>query len=255
MDTVRQEGSLLASLSELRAIEHQRLADERAAALADMQARRDRQDAAARTAREAEAARLAAERAARLAAEQAHAAAEQQARLQIEAVEVAERVRHQAALDEQRLHEELTLRREVALRQRPRWMIAVTTIAVIAAIGLGGFAIERHRAGAVAQEARARAQEDQVRAERAMLEAKAALDQLTLDLADLDRKVAAAMLRVADAQSDADRRAAQDGLRQLQRRQADLTAQQHRREEERKQRERANGVKISQDCLNNAICK
>jgi hypothetical protein len=255
METVRKEESLLASLSELRAIEHQRLADERAAALADMQARRDRQEAAARTAREAEGARLAAERAARLAAEQAHAAAEQQARLQIEAVEVAERARHQAALDERRLHEELALRREVALRQRPRWMVAVTAIAVIAAVGLGGFAVERQRASTVARAARERAREDQARAERAVLEAQAALDQLIHDLADLDRKVGAAMQRVIIAQSDADRRAAQDGLRQLQRRQAELAAQQHQREEDRKHRERTMGVVIAPDCLNNAICK
>jgi hypothetical protein len=254
MDVVRQEGSLLASLSELRAIEHQRLADERAAALADMQARRDRQDAAARTAREAEAARLAAERAARLAAEQAHAASEQQARLQIEAVEVAERARHQAALDERRLHEELTLRREVALRQRPRWMIAVTTIAVIAAIGLGGFAVERHRASTVARVARERALEAKALADQAVYEAQTALDQLANDLADLDRKVDAAMKRVLIAQSEADRRAAQDGLRQLQRRQAELAAQRHQQDEDRKRRERITGVKISQDCLNNAIC-
>lgn len=252
---VRQEGSLLASLSELRAIEHQRLADERAAALADMQARRDRQEAAARTAREAEAAKLAAERTARLAAEQAHAAAELEARLQLEAVEVAERARHMAALDERRFHEELALRREVALRQRPRWMVAVTVIAVLAAIGLGGFAVERARASAVARAARERANADQLQAERTLLETQASLDKLTQDLADLDHKVDQAIERVRIAQSDADRRAAQDGLRKLQIRQAELAAQQHQQEEARKHRERTVGVKISEDCLHNAICK
>jgi hypothetical protein len=56
-------------------------------------------------------------------------------------------------------------------------------------------------------------------------------------------------------QDNTDRHTAQDGLRQLQRRQAELAAQQHQHEEDRKHRERTMGVVIAPDCLNNAICK
>jgi hypothetical protein len=255
MDVVRKEESLLASLSELRAIEHQRLADERAATLAAMQAKRDQREATARAARDAEAAQLAAERAAQLAAAQAHAAAERQARLQVEAVEAAERARHQAALDERRLGEEIALRREVAQRQRPRWMIAVTSVAVVAALGLTGFAVERQHASSMARQARERAALAQARAEQAAREAEASLDQLARDLRELQGKSDAAMQRMALAQSDADRRAAQDSLREAQRRQAELKAQQRQRDEDRKRKERVDGVRISQDCLNNVICK
>src|ERR1041384_2324013 len=124
---VRSEGSLVASLGELRAIEDQRIADERAGGRGrgGRQPRREVEAARLAAVREAEAARLAAVREAELAAERERAAAEREVRLRIEAEEAAARARHQIALDQQRLVEEIALRREVARRQRPRWMIAV----------------------------------------------------------------------------------------------------------------------------------
>src|SRR6185436_16701817 len=103
MDARRTEGSLLASLCELRAIEHQRVADERAAVEAAAQARRHEQETRERLARDAETARLAAERDAQLAIEQARADAEREARLRLEAAHAAETARQQIALDHQRL--------------------------------------------------------------------------------------------------------------------------------------------------------
>jgi hypothetical protein len=251
----RTEGSLLASLNELRAIEHQRLAEEQAAIEAALQARRDERAAAEQAAREAAEARITAERNARLAAEAARAEAERQARLHIEATEAAERARHQAALEERRLGEEMALRREVAMRQRPRWMMALTGCAVICALGLGAVALERQHESTVANEEQGRARKASAEAIAAARESQEELDKLGRQLTGLEIKVADAIERIRLAQTEATRRAAHDNLRQLQRHEAELKEEQHQRDVERKHRERAAGVVISDDCLHNAICK
>ena len=255
MTGARTEGSLLASLSELRAIEHQRLAEERAAIEAALQAKRNERAAAEQAAREAAAARIAAERDAALAAEAARAEAERQARLHIEAIQAAERARLQAALEERRLGEEMALRREVAMRQRPRWMIVLTAGAVACALGLGGFALERQHESTLTRQAHDRAQRAKAEADAAAREAQEALDKLNRELGDLETKVAEAIERMRIAQTEAARRAALDNLRQLQRHEAEIQEQQRQREVERKRKERAAGVTIPPDCLNNAICK
>ena len=255
MTGTRTEGSLLASLNELRAIEQQRLAEERAAIEAALQARRHARAAAEKAAREAAAARIAAEHNAQLAAEAARAEAARQARMHIEATEAAERARHQAALEERRLGEEMALRREVARRQRPRWMVVLTGCAMIAALGLGGFAVERQHESTLARQVHDRAVQAKAEADAAAREAQEALDKLNRELGQLEAKVAEALERVRIAQTEAARQAAYDQLRQLQRHEAEIKQQQRQREDERKRKERAAGVVIAPDCLNNAICK
>jgi len=251
----RTEGSLLASLNELRAIEHQRLAEEQAAIEAALQARRDERAAAEQAAREAAEARIAAERNAQIAAEAARAEAERQARMHIEATEAAERARHQAALEERRLGEEMALRREVAMRQRPRWMMALTGCAVACALGLGAVALERQHESTVANEEQGRARKARAEAVAAARESQEELDKLSRQLGDLEIKVADAIERIRLAQTEATRQAALDNLRQLQRHEAELKEQQRQRDVERERKERAAGVQIAPDCLNNAICK
>jgi hypothetical protein len=255
MDAGRPDESVLASLRELRAIEQQRLAEERAAVEAAIAARRRDRDTAAQVARDAEAARIAAERDAQLAAEAARAEVERQARLHIEAAEAAERARHLIALEARRFDEEMALRREVAKRQRPRWMIALTGLAVAAAIGLGGFAVQRQRESAAAEQARARAQQAQTEAQREARDAQAEVDKLAQELAALDAKIAATIERVIKAQTAAELQAAADTLREERREQAEIREQQRRREEERKKKERQAPVVISPDCLNNPVCR
>jgi len=255
MDPGRTEGSLLASLNELRAIEHQRLADERAAVEAALDAKRRDREAAARVAREAAAARIAAERDAQLATEVARAEAERQARLHIEASEAAERARHLVALEERRLDEEIALQREVARRQRPRWMIALTGLAVAAAVGLGWFAALRERESAAAERAEVTAQAAQREAEREAREAQAAVDKLAHELAVLDARVAATIERVIKAQTAAELQAAASALADERRQQANLRDQQRRRDDVRKRKERTSPVVISPDCLTSAICR
>jgi hypothetical protein len=255
MEVARTEGSLVASLSELRAIEHQRLADERAAVEAEAQARRAEREAAERSAREAETARLAAERAAVLAADHARADAEREARLRIEAAEAAERARRLVALEHDRMVAEIALRREVALRQRPRWMIAVTAIACSAALAMGGIAYDRHQAAAAAATARDRAIEDRARADQQAHRATVDRDDLARQLAALAAQIENAIARGKAAQDEAERRVAKDRLLRLQRQQAELAEQARRRDEERKRQDRRRPVVIPAACLSAALCK
>ncbi|HEX3763344.1 MAG TPA: hypothetical protein VHW23_31835 [Kofleriaceae bacterium] len=181
----RSEESLARSLAELRAIELQRQTEEQAAVEAAVQARRREREAAAQAARDAEAARLAAERAAERAAEQARADAEREARLQIEAIEAAERARRLIALEEHRIAAELAVQREAALRQRPRGLLALSMVALAAAAGLGWLAFDRAQAAATAVAARDHALAAIDRAERATGEARQSLAHTARELAAL----------------------------------------------------------------------
>lgn len=245
----------MVSLRELRAIEHQRLADEHAAVEAALEAKRRDRESAARVAREVAEARIAAERSAQLASEAARGEAEREARLRIEAMEAAERARHLIALEARRLDEELALRREVARRQRPRWMIALTGLAVAAAVGLGWFAAMRQRESAAAERARAAAEAAQVEARKDARDAEIEMEQLARELAALDARVAATIKRVIEAQTRAELQAASDALLEERRQQAAIRERQRRREEERRKQEREAPVTISPDCLNNAVCR
>jgi DNA repair exonuclease SbcCD ATPase subunit len=251
----RIEGSVLTSLSELRAIERQRLADEIAAVEAAVQAKRRERELAERTAREAEAARVAAEREARVAAEIARADAERQAQLQRDAIEAAERARHLIALEERRFGEEMALQREIARRQRPRWMIAVTGLAVIAAIGLGWFSVEQGRVAAAARAARENAIAAQTQAQRDARDARATAEVLAHSFDDLQHKVATAIQQVSDSQREAAARDAADRELAFQRSQAELKKQQRQLEQAREDAKRKGGVQISDECLHNAVCR
>src|SRR4051812_45573044 len=81
----RREGSIVQSLSELRDIERQRIADERAAIQRAEAARIAAREAAERQVREEEEARVTAEREARLAAEHARLEGEREERRRIDA--------------------------------------------------------------------------------------------------------------------------------------------------------------------------
>lgn len=206
-DRGRSEGSLVTSLAELRAIELERQTEERAAAEAVAAARQREHDAAAQAARDAVAARIAAERAAELAAEQARAAAERDARLEVERTEAVERARRMVALEEHRLAEELALQREVAQRQRPRGLMAVSAAALAAAAWLGWFALDCRRDAAAAAQARDRAIAAQAQAGGDARDARAVIDLRDRELAALRTALAAANHRATEAEHDAGLRA------------------------------------------------
>jgi hypothetical protein len=177
------ESSIMTSLDELRAIHSQRTADERATFEAERMAvveSRRRAELAQRAAAETQ---LREERAAQIRLEEARVAAEREMRMKLEAMDAAERTRHAAELDAQRQVQELALRREEVSKKRPRWMLAVTTIAVAAGIALGYLAVQSSRDADEASHKRAIAEQEK---EQARQVARAADDQIAVIEKDLD---------------------------------------------------------------------
>lgn len=229
---MRIESSIVTSLSELRAIEQQRLLDERAALERQRQQEADARRAADQARREAEEAKLRAEREELARIEIARAEAEREARLRVEAAEAAERARLQIALDQQRMAGEMELRRVEAAKKRPTWMVAVTAIACVAAVGLTWFAIDRGSRMADAEKGRNAAIAQAKQADEEKHEAAKKVALLEQGLADLDAQVQKAQKALTEAQNDADRKRAAD----------ELAAANHRKWEAKKAADAAKAV-------------
>jgi hypothetical protein len=233
----------MSSLAELRAIEEERVAAERSAVAAAEQARlRDRELSEQRV-RDRETQRIQVERDTALALERARLDAEREVRLRVE------------ALDERRLTEELEMRRAEVARKRPTWMVAVTSVALIAAVASSAFAIDRHRAVGVANEdkqvsdrARQEAREDARHAIEELAKVQAALTTL-------EGRVASAIGDVKKAQRAQDLALADATLRKL----ADDNAA-VKRAADAAQRETDKAIRnapvvIDQDCIRNPWSK
>ena len=174
--------------------------------------------------------------------------------MHVEAAEAAERARHQAALEEQRLAQELELRRAEVAKQRPTWMLAVTGLAIVAAIALGWYAIQRQTEAAAAAEAQHLAEADKAKAVAVAEDAQRQMDQMQGQLAVLDGKVAKALDDILKADTAAARAEAKAKLLRFQQEQADLRARQQKLEDDAAARKRKEGIHFSDKCLNNAVC-
>ncbi|HSD89195.1 MAG TPA: hypothetical protein VLB44_16820 [Kofleriaceae bacterium] len=202
----RIETSIITSLSELREIEKQRIADEQAAVERARTAEIEAKRAAEQAERDADEARKRAEREEIIKIQLAQAEYERQARLRVQAAEATERARLQAELDAQRMQAELELRREEVARKRPTWMIAVTGVAFVASVALGAFAIERSRETDRAEQAARVAELQKEQAKRDAEEAQRGLDKLKQDSAELDARISNAEKQLLEQQSEADRK-------------------------------------------------
>jgi hypothetical protein len=250
---MRIEASVMTSLHELKAIEQERVADERAAFERSRAAEIDARIRAEKDAAAAVEARQRAEREERIRIEEARVAAEREARMRVEATEAAERARQHAMLEQQRLEQEIELRRAEVAKQRPTWMLAVTGLALAAGIGLAWFAIDRAQASEVAAQQEKVANDRAKKADDERAKAATQLAAMQQELTQLDTRVKKAIDDVIIAQNDADRRRAKDQLVQLQREQYET---QKRIEEQRKKAfdvERKGGVHFGAECTNTAL--
>jgi hypothetical protein len=145
--------------------------------------------------------------------------AEREARMPVEYAEAMERQRVQATLEQQRLQHEMDLRRAEIAKKRPTWMLAVTGFALVAAVGLIFFAVQRKHesdeANAAKERAEERAEDVTKKVVQESKDAQAKVEKLSSDFTDLDKKVNAAVYAVATAQNDADRTAARATLDKL----------------------------------------
>ncbi len=255
MQATNRDDSVAFSLKELRELEQRRLADEHgkrtAAAAAVAQAQLDAEDA--KVAAIEAAAR--ADREARYRVEAARVEAARQERIAVQAAEAQARAQHEAELSAQRLAEEMAIKRIEAHKKRPRWMLAVTAVAIVASAILVGFTVQ-----AVASSNRANIDVIAANHDRddAIQAQKAADDKLVAtqaELARLDGVVNAAIDRVGKATNAAEaRKAAAEAAAAR----ADLAAAQQRAEQARIDHEhqiRVGPVKISEKCLQNSLAK
>jgi hypothetical protein len=201
---MRVESSIITSLSELREIEKERLADEKAAVEREHRAAIEAKRAAEQAKLDEENARKRAEREEIIKIQLAQAEAEKQIRLRVQAEEAAERARLQAHLDEVRMREELELRRVEVAKKRPTWMIVVTAVAFAAACGLTWFAVQRAREKAIADDKSAAAELVAKQAADEQAKMVKQLDELRLAIDDQDKLLAKAQQSLIAAQSKAD---------------------------------------------------
>jgi colicin import membrane protein len=249
----KRENSVLFSLRELRQIEESRVQEEEHAVRSAEEARARAMEEAERRVRDAEDAKIREERDHQRSIEESRVAAEREARMRVESTEATERQRHQATLEQQRLQQEMELRRAEVAKKRPTWMLAVTAIAVIgialAVVVTINKMHETETHDATAQEAQKEAAQAKKDAEEAALK----VHQLEQAVADQQDKIDKAVSDVANAKSAQDIANAQAHLVLLQKEQADMKAAAIAARAAAEKANRAKGIHVSQKCLDNPL--
>ncbi|MBA3458131.1 MAG: hypothetical protein H0T42_33935 [Deltaproteobacteria bacterium] len=245
----------MSSLAELRLIEEERVAAERAALVAAEETRRRDIELAQQRQRDQEARRVQADRDAALALEHARVQAEREIRMQAEVAEAGERARHQAVLDEQRLAQEMELRRAEVARKRPTWMVAVTAFAVLASVGSSAFAIDRQRAIDDAVAAKQVSERDRQAARDDARGSRQELEAVQAALKNLENRVTAALVEVKKAQDAKDLAVAAANLRRINAENAAVQDRIDAKAAKDRHDKRIEKVKILDECKHNAFTK
>ncbi|MGE0547000.1 MAG: hypothetical protein AB7O24_13020 [Kofleriaceae bacterium] len=249
-----RENSVLFSLRELRHIETSRIQEEHQAAVRAEQLRLAAKQQHEQREREAAQARIASEREAQLRIEQAREAAEREARLRIAQAEAAERQRHEAALHDRRLHEEMLLRRESVAKQRPTWMVAVMSLSLIAVVAMVAFALVQMSESDASQRARDQALREADNAKQLARAAAESAGRLEQESADLSRRIGDAIRKVNDATTEAARVDAKRRLLELEKaQQAKLNAIRDAKARA-DLKERTDGIRIDKQCAEGVLC-
>jgi uncharacterized protein HemX len=134
-------------------------------------------------------------------------------------------------------------------------MVAVTIGAIVLTIGLGIFAVQRMIQASHDREAAAQAQRDKEEAVRVAKEAQDRVDRLSKDMKDQDDRLNSADQALRTAQTDADRRAAQANLDRLRQQKFEMEKRIQEARNAAAKAERAKGVHISKECLDNPLAK
>ncbi len=245
---VVEQNSIVTSLSELRDIERQRIADEVAAYQRAEAARIAAREAAERRAREEEEARARAEREAQLAAEQARLEAEREERRRIDTAAALELARQQVALDHQRMQRELELREQEVARTRPTWMKAVVVLALAAAGAMLWLSLSSRSIAAQAGEQARLARLDREQAREAMEAAQAGLAEVRRELEDNSRTIQGALEDLGRARTQAERDAIDARLRREAERLRAIEKRRAEAEAIRLKKERIEKVVIPKQC-------
>lgn len=251
----KRENSVLFSLRELRQIEENRVAEEEHAVRSAEEQRVRAAQEAERKRREAEEAKIQAERQALLQIEQARENAEREARMRVETAEATERQRQQAALEQQRLQQEMELRRAEVAKKRPTWMLAVTGIAIVGVVIAIVLAMKFLGESSADREARLAAEERSREAEKMAQAAEDKVVELQRDLGDLSARVDKAVDAVVAARSEAERVAAQDALNKARKAKFEMEQRIQAAKDAAAKAKRLKGANVSDECKNNPLAK
>lgn len=245
----------MTSLAELRAIEEERIAQERAAVLAEVVARQQALEDAERRARAEGEAKIAAVRNEEIRIAREREQAERAARLHVESVEATERARLAAALEQERMVQELDLRRQETARKRPTWMVAVTIGAVIAAGALTWFGVDRYQQSQQAIAEKDKADAEAKRAKEDAEVSRVKLAALQGELAELDAKIGKAIDQVIAATNADQREIARQNLQRLREEEAVIKRKKWEEDERIRKKKRNERVEITDECKKNALAK
>lgn len=249
----RSQDSIVKSLSELREIERQRIADEAAALQRAEAARVAAREAAELRVREEQEARARAEREAQLAAEQAQLAAEREERRRIDAAAAAELARQQVALEHARMASEHALKREQVARTRPTWMVAVTASALVAAGLLLWVALTSRAAAGDAQDQARLALLDRDQAKEDAREARDGLTAMRREVDDHARLLQKMLDDLRHASTQAEREALTQKAKREQEVAREMEKRRREREAAREREIRLRPIVISEECKRNAL--
>ncbi len=240
----KRENSVLFSLRELQQIEEERVTEEESAATEAEEQRIRAQMEAERSARETEEARVKAERDAEQARLDAHNQQIRGEEMRLQEAETRARIEAQTQIEQQRLEQEMELRRHEVSKKRPTGLIAVAVVLVFVVGGLGWWAYGKVQEGK---------EKDRIAAaEKAQYEA---------DLREYDRKVTAiqgqrneAVAALEQATTDAERDAAKAQLAAARRKLKALEAGRKKpgkAGKRSKKRKKPKGtIKLSEECMN-----
>jgi anti-anti-sigma regulatory factor len=174
--------------------------------------------------------------------------------LRVEAAEAAERARLQAELDAQRMAAEMELRREEVARKRPTWMLAVTGVAFVAAVGLGVFSYKRAQETSASERAAKIAEQKRLDAEAAAREAQEGLDKLRAESEERAKRVAALEVELQGKIDAARAEEIKKKLADERKAQQEADHQAWLLEQKRIKDERNRPVDVT-NCVGQAVCK
>src|SRR5262249_30235262 len=140
-------------------------------------------------------------------------------------------------------------------KTRPTWMVAVTALALVAAVVLVFFAIKAMNKSDEDTKAKEEAQKIAEQAVKDAKEAQEQAEKLQRDAEEMNKQTMAAVADVATKKEKADIEAAQARLAALQKAQAEMNARIAEAKAKADRAERLKGVKIKQECLDNPLAK
>ena len=255
----KRENSVLFSLRELKQIEEKRVQEEEHAVRSAEEERQLAAQESERRRRETEESRVRQLQEQERAAAEAEAARIREDALRLSEAETRARIEAQAALDAQRLQQEMELRRHEVSKKRPTWLIAVAGVLVVGVAALIFVSIKHSKQADLDRKHNQElaAQLDQERKEKAALDEQ--LKGMSAQMDDLNKNIASANAALASAQTDADRQKAKDQLAALESKKNDLGNQ--IKQTSAKQNAAAatppgpkkGVIKIDQKCLDNPL--